>query len=85
MLRNWIKLNEELFIENDLWFKTLKRTYRLPDGNVGDFYIKQEGPTVCILPLTADREVILVKQFRSGPEETLLELPGGGIKEGESP
>jgi len=85
MLRNWIKLNEELFIENDLWFKTLKRTYRLPDGNVGDFYIKQEGPTVCILPLTADREVILVKQFRPGPEEALLELPGGGIKEGESP
>ncbi|MFX0117248.1 MAG: NUDIX hydrolase, partial [Candidatus Hodarchaeota archaeon] len=85
MLKSWIKLKEELFIKKDLWLKVLKRTFKLPNGQVGDFFIKQEGPAVCILALTAEQKIILVKQFRPGPEESLLELPGGGINEGEAP
>ncbi len=59
--------------------------FELPDGSVADFYLKKEEDTVCILALTKNNEVILAKQFRPGPYEVLLELPGGGIEEGESP
>ncbi len=59
--------------------------FELPDGSVVDFYLKKEEDTVCMLALTKNQEVILAKQFRPGPYEILLELPGGGIEEGESP
>ena len=58
--------------------------FKLPNGKEADFYIKNEADTVCILALTEDKRVILVQQFRPGPLEVLLELPGGDIEEGEA-
>lgn len=69
----------------DGWRKIVSRTYILPDGSQHEFEVKMEEPSVCILPLTKDRRVVLAKQFRVGPEEVLLELPGGGIEKGEAP
>jgi ADP-ribose pyrophosphatase len=40
---------------------------------------------VTILPLTPQREVVLVRQFRPGPEALLCELPGGIVDGGEAP
>jgi ADP-ribose pyrophosphatase len=37
------------------------------------------------LAFTAEGSVILARQFRPGPEEMLLELPGGVVEEGQSP
>jgi hypothetical protein len=54
MMRNWVKLSEEDSIKEDLWLKVLKQTYQLPNGQVNDFYIRQEGPATCILALTAE-------------------------------
>ncbi|MFX0050086.1 MAG: NUDIX hydrolase [Candidatus Hodarchaeota archaeon] len=85
MLTSWVKLDEEDFIKEDLWLKILKRTYQLPNGQLDDFYVKQEGPATCILALTAEQKVVLVKQYRPGPDEILLELPGGCINEEELP
>ncbi len=59
--------------------------YQMPDGTKADFYLKQENPVIAILALTKDKQVILAKQFRPGPNEILAELPGGGIEEGEKP
>ncbi|MEO5927139.1 MAG: NUDIX hydrolase [Patescibacteria group bacterium] len=64
--------------------RMLTRTFSLPNGTSDDFTIKNEGSTVCVLALTEQNEVILAKQFRPGPEDVLLELPGGGLKAGES-
>jgi len=63
-----------------------KVMYEMPDGEETDFYIKREGlgMAVCALALTVDQEVILARQFRPGPGEILLELPGGGLDEGEA-
>jgi len=40
---------------------------------------------VAALAITKDQKVILAKQFRPGPKEILLELPGGYVDEGETP
>ena len=58
--------------------------FELPDGSMADFYLKKEEDTVCMVAITKDKQVILAKQFRPGPYEVLLELPGGGIEKGES-
>lgn len=63
--------------------KVLKRSYRLPNDEISEYTIFDEGQTACILALTPENEVILVKQFRPGPAKMLFELPGGGIEKNE--
>lgn len=62
-----------------------KVIFKLPNGEQSDFYIKKEGPAVCIFPLTKNKEVILVKQFRPGPKKIFFELPGGFLDKDEDP
>lgn len=62
-----------------------KVDFKLPNGEVSDFYIKKESVFVATLAITKDGKVILVKQFRPGPKEILAELPGGYVDKGESP
>ncbi|MDD3497968.1 MAG: NUDIX hydrolase [Candidatus Moranbacteria bacterium] len=81
--RKWKELSRKIAFQK-YGRKIEKVVYRFPDGKESDFYIKKEGPTVCVLAFTKKNEVILAKQFRPGPKEILLELPGGGIEKGES-
>jgi ADP-ribose pyrophosphatase len=83
MVSKWKKLEEEPV---KIGFrKMLKTTFQLPDGRVADYVIKDEGRTVCVLALTANYHVVLARQYRPGPGEILLELPGGCVEEDESP
>jgi ADP-ribose pyrophosphatase len=79
----WALLSEEPFSLG--WRKILRRTYRLPNGRQGVFDIKDEIHYVTLLCMTPDQRVVLVRQFRPGPGEVLLEMPGGGIEAGETP
>jgi 8-oxo-dGTP pyrophosphatase MutT (NUDIX family) len=50
-----------------------------------DFYILECADWINVIPLTPQREVVLVRQFRHGVRETTLEIPGGVIEPGEEP
>ena len=82
-MQPWRKLDERPAYEGP-WRRVVARRFERPDGSVGNYEIKLEGPIATALALTPEREVILVRQFRVGPEEVLLELPGGAVDEGES-
>ena len=62
-----------------------RKTFVLPNGTEAEFEIKQEPRCVSVLALTTRQTVLLVQQFRPGPEAILLELPGGGVNLGEDP
>jgi len=62
-----------------------RRDFILPNGQTDDYYVLKTNSPVCVLALTPEKEVILAKQFRVGPEEILMELPGGGIDRDEEP
>jgi ADP-ribose pyrophosphatase len=79
----WYKQSESKYLAG--YRRMLKKTFRLPDGTVADYDIKDEGRPVCVLALTLTQAVILAKQFRPGPEQTLLELPGGWVEDSERP
>ena len=66
---------------------TLKNEhYRSPrTGQVHDFYLLDSPDWVNVIPLTAEWEVILVKQYRFGTKESSLEIPGGMLDPGETP
>lgn len=79
----WKKISEE---EVGLGYRTfLQRTYSMPNGKEALFTIKKEADIVCCLALTKDKKVILVKQFRQGPEEQLVDIPAGMIDKNELP
>ncbi|MGA5817153.1 NUDIX hydrolase [Kitasatospora sp. NPDC094028] len=57
--------------------------FELPDGRKEEFYLKSERPAGAVLALTSDRQVILARQYRPGPDQVLYELPGGFLEPGE--
>lgn len=65
------------------WLKVENRLYVMPDGQVADWDVLRGGKTVALVALTEDGQVLLVRQYRPGPGRVLLELPGGGVGEGE--
>ena len=75
-MKDWEILSEEVVKPG--YRQIVRRKYQLPNGRIEDYDIKDEGKCVCVLALTPDMQVILVKQFRPGPGKVLLELPGGG-------
>ncbi len=66
--------------------KILSKEFQLPDGQVTDFetFYSPAGIAI-IIPVTDKGNLVIVKQYRVGPEKTLIELPGGGMEIGESP
>jgi len=83
-IKKWQEISRELAFQK-YSRKIEKVIFRLPDGKEADFYVKREGPAAAVLALTKDKKVILVKQYRPGPEEILLELPGGYVDPNEKP
>ncbi len=60
-------------------------TVKLPNGNISTREIIEHPGGVGIIPITADREVIMVKQFRKAVEGISLEIPAGKLEYGEDP
>jgi ADP-ribose pyrophosphatase len=77
----WEKQAERIVYSN---YRTIvTKTFATPSG-VEDFEIKVEPDAAVTLALTPERQVLLVREFRPGTEEWLLELPGGNVDNGES-
>ena len=59
--------------------------FRLPDGRERDYDLVQHVDAVTILPVDDLGQVHLVRQYRIGAEQELLELPAGVMDPGEQP
>ena len=60
-------------------------TIRLPNGRETTREIVEHAPSICVVPVDEDGNVLLVRQYRKPTESFLLEVPAGGIEEGEEP
>ena len=61
-------------------------TVTLENGKTALRDVVEHPGGVCVLPLTDDNEIILVKQFRYPYQEVLFEIPAGKLdKGGEDP
>ncbi|HTU70822.1 MAG TPA: NUDIX hydrolase [Candidatus Baltobacteraceae bacterium] len=58
----------------------------LPSGAVlPNYYVRESHGFVMVFALTPAREVVLVRQYRYGIDEVIVELPAGSIAPGEDP
>lgn len=54
-------------------------------GAAVDFIVLDSKDWVNIIPITKDKKIVLIQQYRHGTDEITLEIPGGLIDPSESP
>lgn len=85
-----MKLHEETLAQNTVFAGRIINVRQdqvlLENGKQALRDVVEHSGGVCVLPLTAEEEVILVRQFRYPYGEVLLEIPAGKLdKGGEDP
>ena len=60
-------------------------TVSLPNGQEITREIVEHPSSVCVVPVEADGNVLLVRQYRKAVESFLLEAPAGKMESGEDP
>lgn len=58
-------------------------TVRMSSGRDATREIVEHSHAVCIVPIDDDGNVVLVRQYRKPAESALLEVPAGGVEDGE--
>jgi 8-oxo-dGTP pyrophosphatase MutT (NUDIX family) len=78
-IKPWKIINSQLVLDN-LWCQVRQDEVELPSGEViDDFFVNVRPDIVLVLAVTPHREIILVRQYRHGVGQILLELPGGAF------
>lgn len=84
-IKPWIELSREN-VFSKYGRKIDKVIFKLPTGQESDFYLTgKDGRVASVLAFTPDNQVILVEEFRPGPQKILFELPGGAVDKTETP
>ena len=84
-LRPWRIISSEYRIQTPFLRLRADRV-ELPSGHVVDDYFVRESHGFCIVfALTPGDEVVLVRQYKHGVGEVVLELPAGAMEPGETP
>lgn len=84
-MESWKTLSENYIFQSKR-INLRKDVCQLANGNIIDDYIVAEIPDgVVIIVITDNNEILLVKQYKHGIGESVLELPAGNIDAGEQP
>ena len=66
------------------WWDYMVDKYTLPSGKESEYHYVHTPGSAFIIPITDEGKILMVKQYRYLNERISIELPGGGIKEGET-
>jgi len=62
-----------------------KDTVRLANGKTTEREIVMHPAVIGVVPVLDDGRIVFVRQYRKSAEQALLEIPAGGIDDGETP
>ncbi len=83
--RPWEVLDSE-YLHRKAWLTLRRDRVRLPGGGViPEYYVNEYPPWTNVVAVTADRKVVLVRQYRYALGAVHFELPGGVVDPGEEP
>ncbi|MCW5312727.1 NUDIX domain-containing protein [Nostoc sp. KVJ3] len=78
-LKKWKTLKSKMVLDNP-WCQVRQDEIELPNGKIIDDYFVSIKPDVAmVLPVTSNREIIFVRQYRHAVGEFFLELPAGNF------
>lgn len=79
-LQKWTLLSSK-DVSPSKWFPIESRTYQLPNGQIiDDFTVATLGNAAMTIPVTTDNKVVLIKQFKPGADEIVMQFPAGRIE-----
>jgi len=83
-MKKWKILKKE-DVSPSKWFPVIRHEVELPNGTiVDDYFVSPLGNVVMILPVTAENEVVLVRQYKHALGKILIELPAGFQQKGKT-
>jgi 8-oxo-dGTP pyrophosphatase MutT (NUDIX family) len=78
-IEKWKTLKTEVALDNK-WTTVHKETVALPSGKIiDDYFVNIRPDVVLIFPVTEGGNAIMVRQYKHGAKEILLEFPGGVV------
>src|SRR5471032_908293 len=84
-LRHWTVRSSSYRIDEP-FLRVRSDTVELPDGTIIEGYFVRESRGFAIVAaLTPERRIVLVRQYKHGIGQVVLEMPGGMIDAGEAP
>lgn len=84
-MEKWKVLDSRYILQRP-WATIRVDKLAMPNGQIKDEYYVLEYPNwVNMVGITTDNKVVMVRQYRHGAAEILLELPAGVIEPGELP
>ena len=85
-MKKWTIEKSEIVLDNK-WMKVRRDTCLLPTGQcIDDYYLWLGNDFSMVFGLTEDSQVILVRQYKHGAGDIVLELPAGVIdKDDDTP
>jgi len=81
---SWRTLGREYLYVNP-WCAFRVDDVELPDGARIEYGVLESGGFAAVVPVTRGGEVVFVRQWRQPLDAFTLELPSGGVDEGEEP
>lgn len=81
------KISEEIVVDNG-WRKVYRSDYQDSHGNKIDMLIygnsQGDGNGAMIIAITKEKKILLLKEFRYGPEKYMFNFPAGSTDANES-
>lgn len=79
------KIRDHIDVSPSPWFPVVKDVVELPNGQVTEYFVSKLADVAMVLPVTKQKEIIFVRQYKHGVGEVCLELPAGRIKKDQAP
>ncbi|EKD76452.1 MAG: hypothetical protein ACD_43C00107G0006 [uncultured bacterium] len=72
-------------VHSNPWYRIVREDYQMPSGAPGVYYAIRGLGTVLIVAVTANQEIICVRQWRYLFNDRMLEFSAGSQAKGETP
>lgn len=83
MLKKWKTLSQKYALDHK-YFKVLQETVERDDEVViDDYFVWENVDVVIVVACTPNNELVLVKQYKHGAQEVMIEFSAGAIDPGE--
>lgn len=78
-LVKWKTLKSEMVLHHR-WCQVRRDEIELPNGEIiDDFFVHIKPDVALVFPITLDRKIVFVRQYRHAVDNFFIELPAGGF------
>lgn len=73
------------YIWQSPWYNLRQDTVQLPDGSVGPYNVVEKRPSVFIVPMTSEGDIVLIQNYRHTLGKWCWETPAGAVEPEQTP